>query len=329
MTTAPDLAPALALLDRARGGEDVTDALLAEAARLEALPWSTERYAVQRVIRLAWLAAPDRRGLHAAIRDSVAGQMDARVIAVVLRDDDPLSEPLPANPWRIPPGAGLDAALTHLWSGFAERVPHLVAELRARVIGLALCESTHDGALALAYLHYHELPAYERPDRHGEAPPFDRRAGLAWEAFGDLSSFTGAPPLVGAPTLKPGIEVPPPLRELYAVHAGLGDSMWHLAGPEGLLWWSEMLEHTEPTSVRADSDEDDVLSSQLLCFFGYGDDRSDLFDLRDPTEPLIRAWGDGYLYDGGGELFWEWLDGQRGLMLGFEPIDARGASHPP
>ena len=222
---------------------------------------------------------------------------------------------------RIPPGASLDAALTHLWAGFADRAPNLVLELRKRVIGLALCESVHDGDLVLAYLHYHELPKYELPDLHGGAPPFDRRSGLAWESFGDIASFTGAAPLVGAPTLKPGITIPSPLRELYAVHAGLGDSMWSLSGPARLLWWSEMLDHAEPTSVRADSDEDDVLSSQLLCFFGYGDDRSDLFDLRDPTEPLVRSWGDGYLYDGGGEPFWEWLDGQRDLMLGFEGLD--------
>jgi hypothetical protein len=69
--SADDLAAIRADLDRAREGRDVTAALLAHAARLHEMSWSDERYAVERVVQLALLAAPSRRGVDAVIARSL------------------------------------------------------------------------------------------------------------------------------------------------------------------------------------------------------------------------------------------------------------------
>jgi hypothetical protein len=98
--------------------------------------------------------------------------------------------------------------------------------------------------------------------------------------------------------------------------------MWWLSGPEDLLTWSEMLGHTEPARVRAEDPAEEILSSDLVSFFSYGDDRSDLFDIRPgPAGAVVRAWGDGELYAGPGERFWDWFDEKPPLILMFPRED--------
>src|SRR5262249_700856 len=71
---------------RARAGENIIDALLAHAERLRAMPWSNERYAVERTVRLALLASPAREGLVYAIERKIpSGWSGFRVRAVRLR----------------------------------------------------------------------------------------------------------------------------------------------------------------------------------------------------------------------------------------------------
>src|SRR5437016_6191897 len=109
------------------------------------------------------------------------------------------------------------------------------------------------------------------------------------------------------PTACEGIHLPRPLRDFYAVHAGFRDGMWELHNPDNVRLWSEMFNHTGLQPVRCHDDDEMYYSSDLLYFFSYGDDRSDLFDIdNDPDDPPVRAWGEGGLYGhyGEPEKFW-------------------------
>jgi hypothetical protein len=113
VTTADPFTDARADIERARAGEDATTELASHLDRLSAMPWSTEKYAVERVVRLALLASPSRDGLERALADCFPmGMQTVRgPMALLLREGDPLSAPFPEagrdNPWGIARGATL------------------------------------------------------------------------------------------------------------------------------------------------------------------------------------------------------------------------------
>ena len=298
---------------RARAGEDVTRELLAHATALAALPWSQETFAVDRLVRLALLASPKREGIDRVIEKELPLGCSATVTALLLPDDDPLRECLPENPWHLPPDIPLAHALEQLWRPIDD--PDFLGELKKRVLGLALLREA-GGAAMLGYLLYQERDSFDVPLEHRERarPSFDRRAAFAWQPFGDATLVVGRAPAAGSPTLRPGVRVPPCLAELYAIHGGMKGGLWSLYSPGSLLLWSEMLGHDPPRFVNAEDEDEERMSDQLLAFFSYGDDRSDLFDLAE-DDPPVRAWGDGMLYASEGEPFWDWFTDKHTLIL--------------
>ncbi len=305
---------ALAVVDKVRAGAAVPTAELGDALDvLDAQPWSTKVFEAKRTLLLALFGGSSREGMLRALAAELPMRISgAEIRGVLLDEGDPLSAPLPANPWGIRRHHTLVDAIDHVWDLFD--APRLTGALLERVVALVLLE--HAGAPLLGYVRYHERDSYDIPKAFAKKrkPPFDRRTALAWEPFGDLSMFAGAAPTT-AKTTKRRWRIAEPLRALYRVHAGLGDGMWSLAGPTELMPWSEMLGHDSPQVVAAEDADEQIRSDQLLYLFGYGDDRSDLLDIRDRDEPVVRAWGDGHLYAGAGEPIGEWLEGLTPLIV--------------
>jgi hypothetical protein len=291
---------ALDAVEQARLGMDVTDRLLACARALEsASDPSSERHAAERAVRLALFAGASRDGVRHVVEAMTAHTRFSpfEVVGLCFREGDPLNEPWADNPWGVPAAATLGQALDAVWAPAREHVATFLRVTRERLVGLAHLRDGR-GAAVLGYLT-------------APAPPFDRRRALAWN--GDPSLFLGSAPAPD-PQPKPGIVIPEPLRALYRVHGGLrepGFGSWSLASPDELLLWSEMLDHTEPTAVSAEDEDETVDSDELLAFFSYGDDRSDLFELTGDDDPPVRSWGDGMLFAGDEERFWSWFNGRR------------------
>lgn len=287
------------------------DSLIAKLDALDAEPWSQETYEKKRGIVLELLAGATREGVERALRYALPMQMRAATIRAVLLDEhDPFSQPFPDNPWGITPHHDLVDAIDHVWDLFD--APKLTQAMLERVMGLVLIDD--GGVPLLGYLHVHELESFEIDGEYAKKakPPFDRRHAKDWLPFGSVTMSIGRAPSE-ATTSKYGHTLFEPLRRLYRVHAGIFDTMWGLSGPDDLLPWNRMLEHDPPRNV---SDENEpIRSDELLYFFGYGDDRSDLFDIRDPEEWLVVAWGEGHLYDNKGTPLAEWLDEQTSLIL--------------
>lgn len=325
MSTRDAIDEAEETLLRARRGDDVADALIAHLAALDALPWSNEVFRTARVVRLALLGGTSAAGLAAVVEKELPLENKGRLTGLLLRDGDPLTTRLPKTPWTIPARASLEEALARVWRACPDAAP-LVEVLQRRALGLAIFEEARTGAPLLGYLVYHERDVYEIPkaQRKRRRPPFDRREALAWEPFGDLSLVVGRAPLAGTPTLRDGVAIPSPLRAFYAVHAGFGDGMWSLAPPDQLHLWSEMMPEGEGASlVRTEDKRERRRGDQLLAFFSYGDDRSDLFDLSTgDDEPPVRAWGEGCLWSGPGRPFADWLTDNRALFVEAADPDA-------
>lgn len=293
-------------VDRARAGDLDVAGLVESQDAIGRLPWSREAYEVGRLVEAALVGSADR-GAVCRILERLLGPLTT-VQALLLADDDPLTEPFPENPWGILPTDRRSDALSRLWDAVEDRAPRLVAELHGRVAGLVLCRGRRGPGLG--YLFFHELDSADPDDP--DLPPFDRRAALAWERFGDLQGFVGAAP-AGGPFPRP---IPAPLAALYAIHGGLRGRMWQLSGPADLRTWDTVVPPRPDGRLRTEDPNDAALApDQLLCVLGYGDDRSDLLDLRDPRS-VVRGWGDGRLYAGGGRPFWAWVDALHPLWLG-------------
>jgi hypothetical protein len=317
---------ARALLDQARSGEDVTGALAAHYEAVQALPdtavTAQDRYAVERAMCLALLAGTDRDHLGRLVQQESSSYRYRNIgqpQALLLRDGDPLHTLIPDNPWRIPPSATLDEAITQVWGGVAERIPGFLAELRHRVLGIALLDDTEYGPL-LSYLLYHELEPYHMPADVWAAPrpARDRRAALAWEPYADFCTFIGHAPAEHAPH---GVVVPAPLREFYRVHAELHGGMWSLFGSDQLTPLTDMRGYDTPRPVPTEDPTERHLSSDLVYIFSYGDGNGDVLDLgTDADNPPVRTWGvEGYLYvEYDGPLsFWEWFEDKSQLFLAY------------
>jgi len=289
------------------------DSLIAELDRLDALPWSNETYAKKREVLLRLFGSSARDEVRRALIDALPMQVgghDVQIRAVLFDEHDPLSEKFPDNPWGIRPHHSLVEAIDHVWDFFD--VPALTTGLLERVMGLVLIEDRDE--LLLGYLHVHELDDYQVDSEllDKPKPPHDRRHAVDWIPYGDITMFVGHAPSEATES-KYGHKLYEPLRRFYRVHAGLQDGMWHLSGPDGLLPWNQMLDHDPPKNVGGEDEE--IRSDQLLSLFGYGDDRTDLFDIRDPDEWLVVQWGEGHLYDTRGTPFGEWLEEQTSLIL--------------
>jgi hypothetical protein len=309
-------------VEQAKGGADVTAALAESLGALAELPSSQERWEVERLVRLALFASPDPERVGAIVRMALPYWVtpvgnDGRDRGLLLREGDPLARPLAGNPWGISPTATLDEAVTRIWAGVADHAAAFIEELRRRLVGLALFDDS-SGQPFLAYLLYQERDRYDVDEEFVDAPypPFDRRCALDWALFGDVTAFVGYPP-APRPTPRLDVSLPAPLRAFYSVHAGMKDVMWQLYRPEEVGPWSIMLGHDSPRPVAVEDAGETRLSSELLDFFSYGNDASDLFDLAaDPTDPPVRGWGDGMLYAGPGEPFWTWFVDHTDLFLG-------------
>jgi hypothetical protein len=318
-------------LARARAGVDVADTLAGDLDTLEALPYAPETwaqvYAVKRVIRLALFASAHREHVDRVIGDVASylvGVGNGRPVlrGVILREGDPLGRSFPDNPWGIPADATLDAAVMQVWAPVTDRAPRFLAALRKRLVGLALADD-HRGEPCLVYLRRHDLDAHTIAEdfRDRPRPARDRRHALAWEPYGDVTSFTGDRPDPEAQG-RARTHVPEVLDVLYAIHSALYNGMWHLPQAPYLRLWSEMLSHDDRTAVNTEDPDEVVWSEDLLHFFSYGDDRNELFDLTgDSANPPVRAWGDGTLYARPERLvtFWDWFDDNTDLFL--DPVD--------
>jgi hypothetical protein len=83
-------------LARARKGEDVSAELVRHMRALDELPFSSETYAIERVVWLALLGGRSREGLCALIERELRG--NGKVRGLLLDEGDPLREPFPENP---------------------------------------------------------------------------------------------------------------------------------------------------------------------------------------------------------------------------------------
>lgn len=329
-----------AAIDRARAGEDATAALLEHLEAVQGLGWSEASYAVTRVAHLALLAGPTFEGVVRAIQGRALFTLgiDAqRPSGLLLRDGDPLNRPFPENPWGIPPTSSLEDALARVWAPVRDEAGAFFADLEDHVVGLALYEDARTRESVLGYILFHELDRYEIDEAlvGVDKPPRDRRSGLLWEPFGDVAMIAGRAPSAAERT-QGGLAIPAPLAAFYRVHGGLRSATWRLSPPDQIITWSEMLGHTTPQPVDAMDDAERILSSDLLSFFSYGDDRSALFHLTGrpfhltgrpfhptgrPSDPPVRIWSDGRLSQAGagaGEPFWDWFDRSSSLLLLFD-----------
>jgi hypothetical protein len=291
------LAAARRVLQRARAGKATSQQLIEHFDALATAPWSSEIFDVQREIELALVAGDSPAGVARVVARE--HPMRDKPRALLFRDGDPLTTAWPENPWHISPRDGLGATVRRLWARLGDA--RLVPGLERRVLGLALFESQ------LGYLIIHERDKYQMPDGLFDAPRprFDRREGLAWAPFGDLSMLVGERPVEA---LAPN--VPAALGPIYAANAGLS-RMWSLAGPSNLLLWKDMLQVDGAQIVRAEDPDERRRADELLYFFSYGDDTSDLFDL---TDGSVRSWGEGCLWKNR-RTFDEWLDEVTPLIL--------------
>ncbi|REF00839.1 leucine-rich repeat domain-containing protein [Thermomonospora umbrina] len=223
--------------------------------------------------------------------------------------------PFPANPWGVPPDAGLAQALTHLWQPIAALAPRFVATLRVRTLGLALL--TDDaGTATLGYLTWGR-------DADAQAPREQRlrqatREPITLDALvghgGDVHVrvvFGTAPRLVDPAATVPllGGPVPAPIREFWAVHHSFGS---HFGGIVGALrcntlgyfdgdGWEQVAERLggHPPDrfvhgVGSDHYESFLLDLDLLDAAGY---------------PTIARWAFKEWTIGDHKPFWDWLDG--------------------
>jgi hypothetical protein len=299
------------IADQLRAGATVApEVLLAAHAELDGEVWSTSQSQAVRVVTHALLASSSKDAVHRAIAE-IGSFAPGTIRGLLFDEGDGLTEAFPDNPWGIGPHATLVGAIDHVWDLFD--APELTNALLERVLGLVLLD-THDGP-HLGYLHVHELSSDDIDEAFAskQRPPHDRRYAMQWLPYGDVAMFIGAAP--SAASRGRSCAVPAPLQILYRVHGGMQDGMWRLSAPEHLITWAEMLDVDPSHLVRASNPDEKIRADQLVCFFGYGDDRSDLFDIRDPEAPLVRAWGDGQLYEGDGEPLLEWLEGQTSLIL--------------
>lgn len=300
------------MAERVRAGERVTTGdLLSTLRRLDSLAWSEAGCTIRRTLLLALWAGSTREGMHAAVLDQLPIGVSGTVRAVLLRDDDPLSMPFPDNPWLIRAGDSLAGTLERLWANVD--APGLTSAIAERVQALVLID-LRDGPI-LGYVRMDDRYAPARPDA---TPPFDRRHGLQWEA--DLSMFIGNPPAY-ATKHRCGFSFPEAMRRFYAMHGGLRTWSWQLCGPDEVLPWNEMLHHEPPRAVSTEDSLESIRSDQLLMILSYCDDRSELLDIRDPDDIVVRSWAEGRLDAGAGLAFFEWLDARRSLILASESVD--------
>jgi hypothetical protein len=234
-------------------------------------------------------------------------------LGLILRDGDPLAGPFPDNPWGIPSTATLEEAITCLW-GWAERhVDGFVAELRRRLLGLAVWDRGDD-TMVLKYLIYREL---DRDDvaaelRDAPRPPFDRRNALDWEPFGDFEAFFGDSP-VADPVAVCGLPLPAGLCALYGVHGLMGDGMWDLWHPNKLVTWDVEAKESEPSRMWTFGDEV-RMTNDVVEFLSSGGSPGYVLDLAGGhPEPLVR-WCDGPLHEP--KDFWTWFAGWVSSVLG-------------
>lgn len=298
------IAKAHDLVARARAGEDVVRELIRHHLALRELPWSSEAYAAARGVCLALFGSASREAVEIVLRDMLPrGFAGAALRGMMFREEDGLRAPFAASPWALDgEEESIDAAIIRIWSAAPEAEP-LAVELARRVVGLALFE--HEQQSFLAYVVYSEMDCYKAPA--GDRPPRTRKAALAWQPFGDVGVVIGA-----APTLQFPGATPMPLRSFYRVHGGLRDGMWSLASPSELTRWSDMLGHGGP--VQCEDPGEECRAEDLLSFFSYGDDRTDLFELT--RSGRVRAWGDGVLYRRAWGSFSAWLRDHVGLLVG-------------
>lgn len=298
MSATTPVRAALDAVGQARLGADVGDLLLDCARSIAASgDFSPDRLAAERALQRALFAGPRRDGVRYVVESAAARARHAplEVVGLSLQKGDPLHEPWPDNPWGVPPAATVPEALDALWMRTdASRFLRLA---KNHVCGLALLRDAR-GTPAVGYLV-------------SSATPSDRRSAMTWDAARRVKLFVGCAP-DAEPKVDSDIDIPAPLRAFYRVHGGLyapGFGEWSLASPSDLTRWSDMLGHTEPTAVDAEDEAETVDSDELLGFFSYGDDRTDLFELSGDEDPPVRSWGDGVLYRAREEPegFWAWF----------------------
>lgn len=310
-------ARARADVEARRVGQERTDELIAHYTKLCASAPSRGGFEMMRALELALLASPKVEGLRLVIARNLPASLNATIGGLVFREGDDVGIPMPDNPWRLRSDSSLERQIEVLW-GSADQ-PDFAAELGKRTVGLALLHHAA-GTVSLAYLMYRERDRYEVPAVLADAPrpAFDRRLALEWEPFGELALLTCAAPIRELPPLD-DIRVPDSLAELYAVHGGMHGDIWHLCGPRSLTRWDRARGDLRPTPVPTHGRKETHYARDLVAFFSYGDDRSDLFDFaEDPDDPPVRAWGDGRLYTDEPQPFWDWFLGNTDMFL-FRP----------
>jgi hypothetical protein len=288
------------------------------AVLLDLPRWSPELDELICVLRLALFSSSDRMLVERVITGTVPFVREIgwvqRPLGLILRAGDPVSTPFPGNPWGIPPTATLDEAITCVWGSVAAPAAGFVAEMRRRLLGLALYDRGN-GSMVLKYLVYREKGRYEVAGelRGAPRPPFDRRHARDWEPFGELRVFYGDDP-VADPAAPSGLSLPSGLRARYGVHGLMGNGMWDLIHPNHLARWNILIQEQEPTRMQTLDASEARMSDDLVMFFASGGSPCHVFDLAgDGPEPLVRYY-DGQLYPG--EEFWSWFADHTALLLG-------------
>ncbi|WP_327092187.1 hypothetical protein OIE66_16565 [Nonomuraea sp. NBC_01738] len=225
--------------------------------------------------------------------------------------------PFPDNPWHIPAGDTLAAALTRVWAPIAAYAPRFVAAVHARTLALALLRQD-DGTAALAYLAWRRdddgtgnlLPPPDSLDRFAD-PALDYHLSVLVGAAPQHADPAATVPLLAGP-------VPRPIRDFWAIHHILrpdhGDSV---GGPlavntleffpaDGWSTVSKRLGELAPdrfvhSAGRANYD-DYLLDLDLLDAAG---------------NPTVATWAFKEWKVGGHLQYWDWLDGTgAGLLFG-------------
>lgn len=251
------------------------------------------------------VASRDVEAIAEALRDY--GHTDRQVHGLLLEGGQG-DVPFPANPWGVPEGADLDAALTHIWRPVTATAPRFTALIRRHTLGLALV-TDGQGTPSLVYLTV--MTEDEYTDHGTESwDPAAPRAAL--ERLADpgtdlaLSFPVGTAPHIADPDEDHpllGGPVPAPLRALWSVHRSLG-----CIGGE--------LRHSVLDFVGGDWDTglqrtDGVAPDRLVCGVGEGDFETHVLDLDilDASgNPTVASWAWKEWGVGPRREFRHWLD---------------------
>lgn len=228
------------------------------------------------------------------------------------------------NPWQISAGETVERAIIRIWAPVARYAPRFVSLLCERIIGLALIQREQADTPLLAYLALQPFLSYElRKFGLVRAIPerIDCNNLLDWLDQGSVSAFFGGPPRDpndDRAQRLPAFRLPLAMRELAAIHNGLGYSGSHAVDSSDELapllsgFFDNMTENEKNYYLnRFHMRNPGLLPSQFVTLAYDGAGNVSVFDrdsLDERLDPRVADWDHETWQVGRRESFWSWFD---------------------